>query len=279
MTDDSSNPAQIKQLGWRQGSILPSELFPQVGIATNLEFCEGKAYPIVISQDCDVVHHSYSDEPFIEIIRAASVEQPDGSLQDAKSYRKLHLKLFATDSYKPFQLSIHERGLIDRRLLEKCGPSKDLTVLPDDIKLLANWIAQRYRRDSFPDEFMRRISEKKGKKRFKKLLEEQGLLITGIFLLLNSSGELTIGTPYKVTVYATVRTQTYDNDLQREKLEETFLNNFTDLLNGFSGVEVEDYYLVSEAEFSLDDVRNTRRMDFDSISYSEDKDGDIAKTF
>jgi hypothetical protein len=279
LTDDSSNPAQVKQLGWRQGSILPPELFQEVSIATHLEFYEGKAYPIVISQDCDVVHHSYSDEPFIEIIRATFVERSDGSLQSAKSYRKLHLELVATDSHKPFQLSIHERGLIDRRLLEKYGPSKDLTVLPDDIRLLANWIAQRYRRDSFPDEFMRRISEKKGKKRFKTLLEKQGILITGIFLLLNSFEELTIGTPYEVTIYATVRTQTYDDDLQRQHLEDNFLDNFTDLLKGSSGIEVVNSFLVSEADFSLDDVRNTQRMDFDSISYADEKDGDIAKTF
>jgi hypothetical protein len=279
LTDDSSNPAQVKQLGWRQGSILPSELFQEVGIATHLEFCEGKAYPIVISQDCDVVHHSYSDEPFIEIIRATSVERPDGSLQYAKSSRKLHLELVATDSHKPFQLSIHERRLIDRKLLEKCGPSKDLTVLPDDIRLLADWISRRYRRDSFPDEFVRRISEKKGKKHLKKLLEAQGKLITGIFLLLNSSRDLTVDTPYKITVYATVRTQTYDDDLQRQHLEDNFLDNFTNLLKNFSGIEVVDYFLVSEAEFSLDDVRNTRRMDFDSISYTDEKGGDIAKTF
>jgi hypothetical protein len=40
-------------------------------------------------------------------------------------------------------------------------------------------------------------------------------------------------------------------------------------LDGIDGVEIIDYALVSEAEFSLADLRATQRWDYDYLSYRE----------
>ena len=267
MDEQLSGSSTVGDQGWRQGSVMPPSLFGRVSEATALTVESGVSCAVVLSQDCDVVHPSYSQEPTVEIIRATRIARVDGNFTFAKSSRKLHLDFDQNGTPQPFELSAHERGWVDRRLLEPEKPDPNLKLPEDATRLLARWIARRYRRDSFPDQFVQRLSEKKPNKKLLKLLEKTGEHISGIFVLLNSQEELPPKDDYEVTLWATVPVESFGEEQLRAQLENEFLDELEDILGSFSGIRILDAMVVSEADFSLSDIRNTRKLDYDTLSY------------
>jgi hypothetical protein len=79
----------IKAVGWRQGTLL--HLKQNIDINANVTVNAG--FYLVISQDCDLVHHSLTNEPFVEILPLTPIEKPDGNFQHGRNPRKIHLTL------------------------------------------------------------------------------------------------------------------------------------------------------------------------------------------
>src|SRR5690606_26491633 len=62
-----SDGARIKDLGWRQGSILPRALCQELQSIGDLGVpAEGDAVLVVVSHDCDVTNASLLNEPKVE---------------------------------------------------------------------------------------------------------------------------------------------------------------------------------------------------------------------
>jgi len=268
----------IKERGWRQGCVLPPPAFDQVSEESGLEFTEQGTLPIVISQDCDVVHSSFEKEPYVEIIRAASVPALDGKYVHAKNPRVLHLPVTWDGVDLPYGVSIHEKARIDRHLLEEIEPDARAKLSNDNVGMLSDWVARRYVRASFPDEFQRRLGSRKPWARLKSLLAEEGTLVTGVFVRLHTQSELPASEAYRLIVRVTVEGSTFEDEDIRFQLRDDFLERLVDLLEEFDGIKVVEYQLVSEADFSLEDLKNTQRLDFDYLSYADDPGGEIATT-
>ena len=276
MSATGDDAAKVRELGWRQGSVLPPSLFSAVKEATGLDFKEGESFPVVISQDCDVVHRSYVEEPEVEIIRAVLVPKADGNFRYAKSARRLHLEAQIKGVPSPVQFASLDKKSIKRPILEGDPPDTQVTLNDPETRLLAAWLAKRYRRDSFPDEFDGRLQRSGALEAMRRLLTRWGGNISGVFVLVRPDKELSPAERYELALWAIVPNELYGNASIRSTLEDDFLVKLTAMLTTVDGITLVDAMVVSDADFTLRDVRQTRRMDFDSLSYRDDTT--IAKT-
>jgi len=267
LANNGEDASKISELGWRQGAVLPPSLFAAVQEATGLTFKEGESFPVVVSQDCDVANDRYTQEPDVEIVRGTIIPNQNGNFRYAKSSRTLHTDCILNGVQRNLELRAQDRRRLDRRLLEQAGPDNKVVLKSEDVGLLGRWLANRFRRASFPDEFDRRLADSGSKKALYRLFEKHGADVSAVFLLLRPDTELARKQEYDLTVWMTVPKHIYDDNTKRETMEEKLLAPCLAILNTTPGFRVGGIMLVSEEHFTLHDVRYSRRMDFDSLTY------------
>jgi hypothetical protein len=227
-----------------------------------LRVVDPEALYILLTQDCDILHHDYDAEPDIELHIARIVGEADGNLFHAKNPRRLQF----TVANQTYEIKMHARSYAPRECLLGHVP-RDLNLEEDLIRTIIRWTANRYLRSAFPDGFNERLATaKRSMKRIETALKREGTLITGIFLRVDPAEEIPAEEPYQVIMRLTAREEIFEQrELETRALEltEAIRREFDNI----DGIEVVDYALVSEADFSLADVRATLRWDYDYLSY------------
>lgn len=139
---------------WRQGHLLPPEAVKLLPDAKDLpQDCQ----VIVASHDCDIAQLPES-EPLLEVIVGRVITKLDGNFTNAKSARKLHVHF---DGPTSLLVEFHAK---DKRHIQKdqlCGihPNVEYRLTKEDKNALEVWLASRYRRSAFPDEFEQRLKD------------------------------------------------------------------------------------------------------------------------
>ncbi len=266
---ESIEPRSITQLGWRQGSVVPYQLLEDVQDRLGLiRLLEPEALAIIISQDCDVVCPSYETEPYVELLiaRPVVVAHRDGNLFHGKNPRRFQFMVSNQEDEPVYEISIHEKIKVDRKLLEGAHPETGIAIDQDQLTALTKWTAKRYTRSAFPDEFNRRCQSAAG--RITKKLKAKGNLITGIFLRLSSYEELSGGETYNVILFVTALPESCEDEkIEREII--IMLGEIEYALNQSRGIVVVEAALRSEAELTLCELRQIKRWDYDYLSYKD----------
>ena len=163
---------------WRQGHVLTNESSVALGVVRADDV--GSALAVVISHDCDLAQGPET-EPSIEIIVARRVEAANGNFTHAKNSRRLHLEC-AVDGVTTY-LDIRAQGKaeIKKAALADHAPNASVVEKPEDRSVLQRWLAARYRRAAFPDEFERRLNDTGVSKRIAKILEPLGKHLVAVF--------------------------------------------------------------------------------------------------
>src|SRR3712207_4372483 len=88
---------------------------------------------VIISQDCDVVCHSYELEPYVEILVARRLppEARDGGRFHGKHPRRLQFTIGGPEGERLYEINIHEKSRIDRRELASRHPRQEAYLDPD----------------------------------------------------------------------------------------------------------------------------------------------------
>jgi hypothetical protein len=106
-------------------------------------------------------------------------------------------------------------------------------------------------------------------------LKRDGALITGIFLWVDPPEEIADDQQYRIIMRLTAKEEVFEQAATESRalaLTETIRQEF-DRING---VEIIDYQPVSEADFSLADMRTMLRWDYDYLSYRAGTPDDTA---
>ena len=175
--------SQTKEAGWRQGSILSPDhvmslqdrgLLPKDHDPTTTLF-------IVLSHDCDVTNVSFTAEPYVELLIATALpDEGTGNFYHGKNPRNYHFSL-ESDSKACYECLVHNRLNVDRHLLLGSTPDTHRTLDKHLLTRLRGWIARRYVREAFPDNFNERAKD--AQKFVEKKQREVSQLIVGIYLL------------------------------------------------------------------------------------------------
>lgn len=258
----------IRAAGWRQGSVflaaeasrdLREILSPAIDQFTHW---------IVLSQDCDLVHHSFTAEPHVELLGCNLVTEINGNFTSGKNPRRIQLPITATGlGNVSIEAAVCDRFTIERRVLSSAFPSSIYRVCGGALDTLVDWVARRYTRSAFPDSFNRRLAPKH--RGFKKLLEERGSVLSGVWFGLSTFDELPDSASYSVAVRLVMAPEDYEN---AGKLDEALIASgaMECALNACEGIVVTNISVVSEHDFSLAETKIYTPWDgFDYLSNSE----------
>jgi len=264
----------IKELGWRQGSILPRTLVDKF-----LEEHPGILDPdteilLVASHDCDVTNASFDSEPRVELLKATLLDasRRDGALLYGKNPRKIQFEVQVAGEFNFAEANAHDRFFVPREILLDCGPDRERSCTPLAIRQISDWLSRRYVRVAFPDSFNSRI--RRSQKAIRKALRSAGRYITAVFVAMESWAELAESEPYHIMITMTMKDEDFDDLLKRRHAQET-LNRIEERLDSCAGIEVIEGVLSSEGEISLADLRLIRRFEFDDLSL-RDENGEVA---
>ncbi len=173
---------------WRQGQLLSSDAVASLGLRHPVE--PEKTLVIVATHDCDLTQHP-DGEPVVEVLVGRLLTDKDGTYAHAKSARKLHVE-FAGTSACWGEFEANAKVNIDKLALNNFKPRTDATLSPEDQATFQMWLASRYRRSAFPDEFERRLTrETKLHEKIAKAVKPHGKLITGVFFDVDGNVEVT----------------------------------------------------------------------------------------
>ena len=173
---------------WRQGQLLSSDAVASLGLRHPVE--PEKTLVIVATHDCDLTQHP-DGEPVVEVLVGRLLTDKDGTYAHAKSARKLHVE-FAGTSACWGEFEANAKVNIDKWALNEFKPRTDATLSPEDQATFQMWLASRYRRSAFPDEFERRLTrETKLHEKIAKAVKPHGKLITGVFFDVDGNVEVT----------------------------------------------------------------------------------------
>lgn len=112
-------------------------------------------------------------------------------------------------------------------------------------------------------------------RRIEAALKRDGTLITGIFLRVDPPEEIAPEEKYRVIMRLTAREEIFEQpQLETRVFEVT--EAIRQEFDSIHGIEIIDYELVSEAEFSVADLRITLRWDYDYLSYRAGTHDDTA---
>lgn len=260
----------IERHGWRQGAVLGPELAAEARkhAPRPIAFAEND-WLIVASHDCDVVNERLEKEPFVEVIRAAVVQQKKPDKQQVWGRNPREMQLATADGAggtAVLSLKVHERWSMPRELFMSEAPR---AVLDDKSRrLIAEWLAKRYIRAAFPTAFDARWRSKM--KDWTRLLENQSQWVQGIYLRLSTQVELDEDAPYKIhLIVAPPASATRDAAWPKKKLElETLVETFWQQFG--PGIECAGVDVLPTHRLTLADIEPYQRFDADWLSFADD---------
>jgi hypothetical protein len=170
--------AWSRQTPWRQGHVLTKESSVALGLvsAENVD----STSVVVISHDCDLAQ-VVEAEPLVEVIVSQRIEKLDGNCTHAKNPRRLHLPCTASGTPIGLDLRAQAKATILKEGLADHAPNADVVMNPKDKSVLQRWLAARYRRSVFPDEFEERLKRTGVGQRLVKILAPLGKYLIAVF--------------------------------------------------------------------------------------------------
>lgn len=262
---EADDAGEVARKGWRQCSIAPTELAEEVREQEKTEI--GRDHLLVVaSHDCDVTNGSFRSEPSVELLVARPTQAIDGNCSLGKNPRLLHLEVLEAGVLRPYEFAAGERLMTSRVRLLRHEPADTHTLAPEDVRLIARWMAKRYDRAAFPNAFNARWTPVR--REIRKLLDRTGRYVSGLYLALPDD-ELPPRERYPVVVRGLIGVADAEGVARRLQAQEC-VDGLAGLLDGCDGIDVLDSALVREDEFTVDDLNRTKRWDWDWLSGADD---------
>ena len=266
----------IQQRGWRQWSFVGTADIEAVrahgccGLDTDPP--DG-ARLLVVAQDCDLVHHSYANEPTVDAylcVPLGAAESVDGSLTAAKNPRSLLLGAFVDAEPQWFRVQASGKVVFPRQLLESLTPDPSIYLTEDSIAILERWLVNRIVRTAFPAAFNQRTGE--ARKTMEKLLKIGGEKLFGIYINLRPWSDLPTDQRYTLDLIGLVPE---DLDLGERQALEGLLGTIAVAFERAEGIESCDYRVLDESELTLSLLRTHRPFPLDFLSLSGTGGGEL----
>ena len=175
---------------WRQGHVIPDEFAAALGLVDGARF--GQQYAVVVSHDCDLAN-SCEKEPLVELIIGSRIEKI-GADGHAKTARRLQIE-FQSEA-EPLVLELLAIGKIaipkDKFLELAPEPRQSLHLDGSGLETLQRWLAARYRRAAFADEFETRLKAKPARldRKLEKRLDSAGKHVLAVYFEVDDGNEV-----------------------------------------------------------------------------------------
>lgn len=270
---------------WRQGHLLTPESTKALGLGRT---DDGEFVAVVVSHDCDIHNKK---ERFVEVIVGKVLARLDKQFERARSPRQLHMSAPASNgSDADRNVELRHEDLVrvpTKDFFDTAHRDDQYGIDPTEKRALKQWLAARYGRPAFPDDFERYLrKEYRNKRTVEKgiaeiVADEEGVLI-GLFLDLGKyrTEDPPKGEPFGIRIYVV-----YDASDSPEKARaysEAVAENLTALFVEAYGQEdvateisLEKCSAVADFEFRLADIRRMDQWRLEYMSFQQEPPGDF----
>lgn len=172
---------------WRQGHVLADEAAAQFGLVSSAG--SSNTVVVVVSHDCDITADA-AREPMIEVIIGRRISKL-GADANAKTVRRLHLPFLQGNAEVPVEFEITTKTALEKAAVLAAAPRADMTLSAKARVTLQHWLAARYYRAAFPEEFEARLKAKPAKlnEKIVKAMQEAGKHVLAVYFDLDSGEE------------------------------------------------------------------------------------------
>jgi len=263
---------------WRQGDLLTREAAAALGLVAAVD---EERRVIVITHDCDLPHES---ELCVEVIVAEMVVKEDPQLSYAKNPRRLHLAYEGINT-APLILELQhgDRHSVPKADFAERAVKDHSLALPVDAKrVLKQWLAARYGRPAFPNEFEKRLRKGKVERKIAKILEPDAKYLVGLFFDLGEQRgtEAVEGEPYALSVSVVYDANEGGADARRAA--ERVATQLRELFENIYGkpdvateIALDACEAVADTYLTLADLRRMDQWRLEYVSLRDDDQGDF----
>jgi hypothetical protein len=150
--------AERKNTEWRQGLVLSDAAAEALGLVP--AGAASESIVVMVTHDCDIASPA-EREPQVEVIVGKRVAAL-GADTHAKTARRLHIG-FRTDAADvAVELLATEKRYLPKEAVLTTNPRRGWSLSPESLVTLQQWLAARYRRAAFADEFETRLKARPG---------------------------------------------------------------------------------------------------------------------
>jgi len=270
-----------RETDWRQGDLLTCKSAIALGL---VDETKQEQRAIVITHDCDLPHES---EHYVEVIVADLVvkdPKPDPQLSYAKNPRRLHLAYESSDP-EPLILELQhgDRCAIPKASFAECAIKDDRHILSVDAKrVLKQWLAARYGRPAFPNEFEKRLRKGNVDRRIARILKPAAKHLVGLFFDLGEQrgAEVGEGEPYALSVSVVYDATEGGKEAREtavgiaERLRELFEEVYGKP-NDAKEIALDACVAVADTHLTLSDLRRVDQWRLEYISLRDGDQGDF----
>jgi hypothetical protein len=273
----------IRTAGWRQGDLL----LPAIG-RTLIQYSvdrtpsiEGEVWLIVVTQDCDL-RRSDAQEPFVELIALESENRTPGSNDRGQSSRNLVLKAERESHTSFLRSSTHNRFRVKKSDFIAQAPCRSTAMggfrlCDGERQILVRWLARRYTRPSFSDEFENclMVSCNPVKALFK---SPEARHVSTIFVRIEDEVPLE-GEPFLLHAILAAPVHCFEDRATLEEMQR-FERRFVDVISSRPRIQFARKYsddeasidvrLLPEEDVTLADLQDYKRLDADYRSVDDD---------
>jgi len=257
---------------WRQGCLLKDETINALNLLSPEHLDD--TVVIVATHDCDLAQ-SPEKEPEIEVIVGHRIQQIDGNYTHAKSSRTLDLVF---EGYSTFfaEFNITNKRIIQKVILSAFEPNIDFKLSLPQKSTFQVWLASRYRRSAFPDEFEHRLKNSGLAKKIAKIVKQYGEMITAIFFDVDEGNSVEFSTSnfvYSLSIILVYETELDPNEAERVAneakiaIELAFRTKlFDEESRNWEQIELQYIDVVSDEALSYRQSRLLKKWRLDHIS-------------
>ncbi len=259
---------------WRQGHFITAEDAVELKLIVSEN--SGRNIPIIISHDCDIAKIP-DIEPQVEIIVGTRIAAVDGNYTHSKNPRKLHLSVRDRDGDFGLQLLATGKRSVSKQQLVSYEPYTAITLLPKELLVLQRWLAARYHRSAFPDEFDRRLHEYDLHIKLVKILKPLGHHVIAAFFDIDEGNNIERKGPndtYALRIYLLYSTesdpQTAESAAQSaaDSIAEAFRSNYFDFSkNVWQQIELIDCMAISDQVMTYAMALQLKKWNIDHLSF------------
>lgn len=256
---------------WRQGHILP----PAASAELKLLRPDGEeAFTMVVSHDCDLAQDPAVEEG-VEVMVGRRIAQADGNYSHAKNARRLHLTFTGGDDSVVAEFTSDSKRIVSKERLSVFSPLNSVRATPSERVILQRWLASRYRRSSFPDEFDRRLDALGLREAIAKALKKHGRSISAIYFDVDGGDEVKRSEPqdtYALSIYLLFDTS-HDADVAEKAgmeaataILEVFKKKCCSIAGVWHDIQLLECEVVSDRVMTVQQADSLQRWSADHLS-------------
>lgn len=170
-------PEWRRDTSWRQGHLLTDDAVKALGLI-HAEHPEDTVV-VVASHDCDLAQLT-DREPEVEVIVGFRIQVINGNNTHAKSARTLHIT-FEDDAPLSAEFVATEKICVRKDVLINYTPEANKRLSTESLAVFQIWLASRYRRSAFPDDFEQILHDSKLDEKIANAVKKHGEILTAVF--------------------------------------------------------------------------------------------------